>query len=250
MGIKGLSKFVRKYAVPRDIEYYKDQTFVIDAFIYLYKFKFGGNVLKGIENQVAYFKRNGITPIYVFDGKKPEEKKETMQKRKIKNATFVTKEEIQQVKDFLDVSGVKWTVAPSEGEKFCAYINKIGDADVVLSNDYDTLLFGCKKLLTCDNNKEYFEYDTEEILGKIKLTLEQLVEICIASGSDYYASGIKGIGVIKALKLLKINKFKKIEEWDVELDEEFRTRLEVIRNIFVDFEKEKMNNYVDCKIFE
>lgn len=248
MGIKGLSKFVRKFATPRDISYYKDKTFAIDAFIYLYKFKFGGSVLKGIENHVKLLKANGITPIYVFDGKKPEEKKETMVKRKIKNATFVTKEEIQQVKDFFDVESVKWTVAPSEGEKFCAYLNKIGEADVVLSNDYDTLLFGCKKLLTIDN-KELFEYDTEEILTSLQLTSEQLIEICIASGSDYYSSGAKGIGMIKALKLLKKFKYQGIEFWNLELDEEFKTRLNTIRIIFTNFEKEEMCNKMGKRLF-
>ena len=49
--------------------------------IYLYKFVYSGNYIKLFFNQIIKFLKFNITPIYIFDGKPPDDKKEILQKR-------------------------------------------------------------------------------------------------------------------------------------------------------------------------
>ncbi len=47
----------------------------------------------------------------------------------------------------LDLMGLPWIQAPSEGEAQAAQMTKRGDADYCASQDYDSLLFGAPKML-------------------------------------------------------------------------------------------------------
>jgi exonuclease-1 len=237
MGVKGLSKFVKKYGVTKTLEDYKDKTFAIDSFIYIYKFKFLGSIEFFLTKQIFLLREQGINPLYVFDGpKKPIQKKETSDKRKESNGMSITQEDIQQFKDVITSQNLKYIVAPSEGEKMCSYLVQIGKADIVLSNDYDCLAFDCGKFLSC-MNEIYTEYDSCNLLENEKLTRHQFTTACIMSGTDYYQQGVKGYGLIKALKYIRSKETYSIS--NVSDDQELLSREPIIQNIFCDFSEEK-----------
>jgi 5'-3' exonuclease len=80
-------------------------------------------------------------------------------------------------------------------------LNKRGDADLVLSNDYDCLTFGCKQLLVLTNAPQYVLFDLAHILIELKIDQSQFIDMCIASGTDYNKQGIPGLGLNKGLAL-------------------------------------------------
>ena len=121
---------------------------------------------------------------------------------------------ISDSKKVLDLMGLPWIQAPSEGEAQAAYMNKKGDADYCASQDYDSLLFGAPKLLRNvtisgrrRRGKVFVEVVPEIVelhktLGECELTHEQLIDVGILIGTDFNDS-IKGIGPKTALKLIK-----------------------------------------------
>ena len=237
MGIKGLSSFVKSYGTIKKMSDYSGLTVAIDAPIYMFKFKYLSTTEQFINNfktQISLFKKHNISPIYIFDGKHPKEKQETREARKKTQTIFITEEDNQLLRELFNESGVRWVTAPSEAEKLCSYFSKIGKVDFAMSNDYDTFVFGCKKLLVYSKN-EYVEYLPETILEDLNLSRNEFLEISIASGCDFYPSGIPGIGIKKGLKL--VEKGKKIEDWGA--TQEFLDILPTIKNIFTDFTEEE-----------
>lgn len=196
--------------------------YMSDSFEFINKFKF----------QIKKFKEHNITPIYVFDGVHPQLKQEIKESRKLVKTISITKEDIANLKELLVDNNVTFLIAPSEGEKFCAYLNSIDYVDYVLSNDYDTLLFNCKKLLTY-TNRTFNLLDTQDILTHLNISLKQLIDIGIASGCDYHCAGIKGFGIKKSLdfSLKHPNDFFDNFECDFNVNE--------IKALFNDFTQEK-----------
>ena len=98
---------------------------------------------------------------------------------------------VPESKSLLDLMGLPWIQAPSEGEAQAAYMNKKGDADYCASQDYDSLLFGAPKLLRNvtisgrrRRGKAFIEVVPEIVelrktLGECELTYEQLIDVGI-----------------------------------------------------------------------
>jgi len=102
MGVKQLKKLLTKYAPSsitlRDIEYYKGKKFAIDANLFMYRFYYNhGNYIDGFTNQVFYFLKNNIIPVYIFDGKPPAEKT-----RVLKERTEKKKKVYEQIENILE----------------------------------------------------------------------------------------------------------------------------------------------------
>lgn len=185
----------------------------------------------------------GIRPIFVFDGKPPEFKKEILEEReenrqlaekKWKEAlekgepamkyaqasSRMTDEMLEEAKKLLGYMGIPYIQAPSEGEMQCAFMCKKGDVWASASQDYDSLLDGSPRLvrnLSISGKRKipgkelYIEVKPElieldKILSQLGITQEQLIIIGILVGTDYNPNGVKGIGPKTALKLIKENK--------------------------------------------
>ena len=123
----------------------------------------------------------------------------------------------EDAKRLLNLMGIPWVQAPSEGEAQAAYMVKKGDADYCASQDYDSLLYGAPRLVrnvTISGRRKlprkpvYVEVKPEiveldEVLETLGITYEQLIDIGILVGTDYNPEGVKGIGPKTALKLIK-----------------------------------------------
>jgi flap endonuclease-1 len=198
--------------------------------------------LSGLLYRTSNLVEMGIKPIYVFDGIPPTLKAVEIKRRmKVKEVALVRYEralkegKVQEarvyaqatshLKDYmaedskrlLDLMGIPWVQAPSEGEAQAAYITRCGDADFCASQDYDSLLFGAPKLVrnvTISGRRklpsknvsievipEIVELDA--VLKACGITHEQLVDVGILIGTDFNPDGIKGLGPKTALKLIK-----------------------------------------------
>jgi flap endonuclease-1 len=183
-----------------------------------------------------------IKAVYVFDGKANELKMVEIQRRSQlkKEATekyqlaieegrmedarkygtrtaVLTDKMVEESKKLLSYLGIPYIQAPSDGEAAAAYLTRHDLAFAAASQDYDSILFGAKKLVRnlaisgkrkvpnrnvyVDVEPEIFEYDM--VLQEIGLTHEQLVDIGILIGTDFNPGGFPGIGPKTALKLIK-----------------------------------------------
>lgn len=198
--------------------------------------------LSGLFYRTSNLVEMGIKPIYVFDGIPPTLKAaEIARRRQVKVQAIASYEKaaIQgdkikmrmfaqastSMKDYmqddsrklLELLGLPWIQAPSEGEAQAAYMTKCGHSDYCVSQDYDSLLFGAPKLLrnvTISGRRKlpskgvYVDVVPEVIelskaLDESGLTYEQLIDVGVLIGTDFNPDGIKGLGPKTALKLIK-----------------------------------------------
>jgi flap endonuclease-1 len=190
----------------------------------------------------------GIKLVYVFDGAPPRlksvelarrrevkeqagllykealEKKDYVAAKKFASATsYLDNQMVDESKKLLDLMGVPWIQAPSEGEATAAHLCLKGQVDFAASQDYDSLLFGAPRLVrnvTISGKRRLpnrnIRVDVipetvylEEVLSKNGITREQLIDVGILLGTDFNPDGFAGIGPATALKLIK--KHSKIE---------------------------------------
>lgn len=224
MGIKNLSKIIKEYKIQQNL-YSKNNLFKkigVDTSLFMHKF---GYILYNKENpetdlsprinecfyrQFLKFKRNDIRCIYIFDNVSHVMKSETILKRKEKNVSVIKKDYYSNLQDFFKEKQVPYHVSPVniEAEHFAAHLNKEGIVDAVLSEDLDTLIFGCKILITgLSPSGDCQVYDTKTVLEKLGLSQEQFVMLGISLGCDYNQSGLKNYGPVKALKYIKSDSF-------------------------------------------
>lgn len=82
MGVKGLNSLIMNWCKlqirPTNINTLFGKKIAIDTSIYMYEFKGRKSLLSDFNDMILMFRNNNITPIFVFDGKGPLEKNETL----------------------------------------------------------------------------------------------------------------------------------------------------------------------------
>jgi len=198
--------------------------------------------LSGLLYRTSNLVEMGIKVVYVFDGIPPTLKEVEIKRRaRVKEEAVVKYEKALQegrteeartyaqmtskLKDYmtddakrlLNLMGIPWIQAPSEGEAQAAHLAKKRDADFCASQDYDSLLFGAPLLIrnvTISGRRKlprknvYIEVvpeivELDQVLTELEITHEQLVDIGILVGTDFNPEGVKGIGPKTALQLIK-----------------------------------------------
>ena len=75
-------------------------------------------------------------------------KGDTEKMRMFAQASTSMKDYMQEdSRKLLELMGLPWISAPSEGEAQAAHMTRKGDSDYCASQDYDSLLFGAPKML-------------------------------------------------------------------------------------------------------
>ncbi|KAK1595964.1 uncharacterized protein LY79DRAFT_544909 [Colletotrichum navitas] len=180
----------------------------------------------------------GIQPIFIFDGPhKPAFKRNKRSGRGDGVATAMAKRVIR-------LFGFPLHDAPGEAEAECALLQQRGIVDAVLSEDVDTIMFGCTRTLrnwTAEGTRgaktptHVSLYDVDELLSAgTGLDREGMVLVALMSGGDYIPEGVPGCGVKlaceaakagfgKSLCRLKFDDDVELEEWRANLRDELRT---------------------------
>ena len=224
MGIQGLNKYIQNNCgnsvTQISLLKLRHKTISIDASIYMYKFVTTGNLIEGIYSMVSTLQYYNITPIFVFDGKTPDQKTSTLiERKKCRNDALIsynslveeyktskykknlyeqivllkrqciklTNSDIINTKELLKAMGVLCYQAESEADIMCAELVKQGVAYACMSDDSDMFVYECDRIL------RYFSlqmescilYDYNMILDELNLTNDEFKIICIASGTDY-----------------------------------------------------------------
>ena len=219
-----------------------------------------------------------IKLIYIFDGEpSPLKSKEIDRRRQVKQdalnkyqeaitagrfedarkygqaTSVLTDKMVEESKMILTLLGIPYIQAPSEGEAAAAQLTQSNIAFACASQDYDSLLFGAKRLIRnltisgkrkVPNRNVYVDIEPEiiqqqQLLNETGLNLEQLVDIGILIGTDFNPGGISGIGPKTALKLVREhNKLEKIEKIEASLA---NIPYKEIREVFLKQEAPKIN---------
>ena len=213
----------------------------------------------------------GIKPVYVFDGKPPSLKSAEIEHRKqIKKDATVKYERavsegkmedarkfaqqttsmkdgmVEDSKHLLDLFGIPYIQAPSEGEATAALLTTTGHADVAASQDFDSILFGARKLVRnftnsgrrkLPNRNTYIEIEPEIIdykknLEALGITREQLIDVGILIGTDFNPDGFERVGPKTAIKMIR--EYGKLEDV-TQIQEQLETiDYNAIRKIFLE----------------
>jgi len=184
--------------------------------------------LSGLIYRTTNLMAKGLKLVFVFDGKPSELKAEVIRARSVRRAearrrwasakvpeealkfakasTRIEPGIVEEAKELLEYLGIPYVQAPSEGEAQAAFMVRRGDADIVASQDYDSLLFGAPEMvrnLSAPRRGVKLELAVlSDIEHRLGITHEELVEIAILVGTDFNP-GIKGIGAKRALKLIR-----------------------------------------------
>lgn len=187
--------------------------------------------LSGILYRNSSMIEKGIKPIYIFDGKPPELKSETIEERReirkesekkwkealkkgdeteakkyAMRSSKLTDYIIDSSKKLLGLMGIPYVEAYGEGEAQASYMVKKGDAWAVSSQDYDCLLFGADRVvrnLAINSNLGNLEiFRLKKVLKELEITQKQLVEMGIVIGTDF-DPGLNRVGGLTALKYAK-----------------------------------------------
>ncbi len=228
------------------------------------------SVHSGIFYRTANLLALGITPVYVFDGEPPEFKKRELEERAARReaarekwaeaaergdveemrkyaqaALELTDEMVEDAKRILELMGVPWVQAPSEGEAQAAHMAAKGDVWAAASQDYDSLLFGSPRLVrnvTITGKRKlpgkdvYVEVRPEvislrETLESLGITREQLILLGILVGTDYNPGGVRGVGPKRALEIVRSH--RTVEEVERAVKWEFDVPLREIYEFFL-----------------
>ena len=225
--------------------------------------------LAGIFYRLINLLESKITPILVFDGFPPNLKRKEILRRKVVRRRYfkewrkaleqgdlvrafkksvmtakVNSKIICESKKLLSLMGIPYVQAPSEGEAQAAYMTAKGDTYFTASQDYDSLLFGSPRLirnLAVESRRFYPKkgifkklspelIELEEVLTFLKVDRCQLIDIAILTGTDYNV-GVKGIGPLKAHKLIR--KYGSLEKVLSNLGIEVKFDIEAVREFYL-----------------
>jgi len=255
MGIKNLNRFLRTECKDSikiiHLSELSGKKIVIDISIYLFKFVSDGGLIENMYLILSIFRYYNITPIFIFDGKIPAEKKELLQKRREdkigakkeyqalkqkleinesmddcekqeiysnmdllkKKFIYIHKTDFENVKKIINAFGCAYYDAPGEADELCAFLTIKGKVWACLSEDMDMFVYGCTRVIRYLSllNHTIVLYQQKEILENLRISQKELTEICVLSGTDYNIDNEINVSLNNTLKLFKKYKKKKLE---------------------------------------
>jgi len=246
MGVQYLNKYLHtnccegiSFITLDDI---RNKKIAIDISIYMYNYKSRGELVEYIYKMIIELLSRNITPVFVFDGKPPPEKKLLIDKRRkdkteaqneinrlnilIKNTpensdeyfeisykldnlkkrtTRITYEDNQTIKKLFRLCGVTYYDANGEADALCAKLVSKNLVWACLSDDMDMFLYGCNRVLRNYSlfNNTLVLYDTRKILASLNISMCNFREICVVSGTDYNYNEERKANIYKSFTYFK-----------------------------------------------
>ena len=177
-----------------------------------------------------------VQPIFVFDG--PHKPTFKRNKRSTRGGAVAATQ--AQAKQLIRLFGFAVHDAPGEAEAECALLQTRGVVDAVLSEDVDTIMFGCTRTIRNwssegrSNTPTHVSLYDNQSLEKIGLDRAGMILVALMSGGDYLPDGIPGCGVKTAYEAAKAgfgrtvcrlqpSNADAVQEWRESLIHELRT---------------------------
>jgi flap endonuclease-1 len=188
MGIKNISLLLSQKCKDsmqkKNLKIYKNKVLAIDISIYLYKYLYNNDDhIEGLTRQILRLYKNGITPLYIFDGAPPKEKNEVLKGRFQKKTNYINKKnelltEINKLKNKEDTN-------TEDIDKLEKDIDKVSRKIIHVTS---THIEKCKTLFNLFGIP-YIVSDSEAESLCAKLCSDKLVHGCISEDTDILANG-------------------------------------------------------------
>ena len=203
MGIRMLNKFLRdkcKSSISRvNLSELSGKKIAVDISIYLYKFLGENALLENLYLMISIFRHHNIIPVFVFDGKPPLEKNDTIAFRKKTKKS--AREEYYRLKQMLDDIESDVVVSDSEnGDNDGAEVplntadstvdirtmmDKLKKKFVILKSEH---IQNAKTLLQA-YGMTYIESPGEADMLCAKLVAKNIVYACLSEDTDMFVYG-------------------------------------------------------------
>ena len=219
MGIRMLNKFLQdkcKNSITRiNLSDLAGKKIAVDISIYLYKFLSENALLENLYLMISIFREHDITPIFVFDGKPPVEKNDTIASRKKTKTT--AREEYYRLKQILETiesdadaiatdddgvienSSTPTTIVefdedttihiPSTTADIRTMMEKLKKKFVILKHEH---IQNAKMLLQA-YGMTYIESPGEADMLCAKLVSKNMVYACLSEDTDMFVYGCKRV---------------------------------------------------------
>ncbi|PBK68330.1 PIN domain-like protein, partial [Armillaria solidipes] len=145
-----------------------------------------------------------VIPLFVFDGPHcPAVKRKKMVK---KTPLWLTNDFKRLLKGF----GFSYWEAPGKAEAELAMLSRLGRIDAVISEDFDTMIFGAQRVIRIKEESDS-KYLIEVHEAGSQFSCNNLVMIALLAGGDY-DDGIQGCGIQTAADIAKSSVGKQLFE--------------------------------------
>jgi len=235
--------------------------------------------LMGLFYRLGNLMECGLKLVFVFDGRPHIEKEVTISKRKeakkkaekewqealergdletarskAMQSSRITPEIIDTTKELLDLLHIPWVDAIEDGEAQASYMTIKGDCWGTGSQDYDCLLFGATRLVRNLNSSKKTSVKkgraepvkskielikSEEVLRKLGITREQLVDMALLIGTDFNL-GVKGIGPKTSYRL--IYRYGSIDKFPRKITSKYEISIPALDELRAIFLKPKVHD--------
>ena len=188
MGIKNinllLSQKCNDSIQKKNLKSYKNKIIAIDLSIYLYKYLYNNNDhIEGLTRQILRLYKNGIKPLYIFDGTPPKEKNDVLKGRSNKKNNYISiKEELLRQIEILKNQEDKDINRINTIQK---EVDKINKKIIYVTSDH---INSCKELFNLFGIP-YIVSDGEAESLCAKLCMDKLAHGCISEDTDILANG-------------------------------------------------------------
>jgi len=190
MGIKYLNGFLKQqckdsiHLIP--VSELSGKKIAVDISIYLYKYEAENQLIENMYLMLSIFHYYRIIPVFIFDGKPPNEKKDLLKKRREDKKTaeqeyrqleeithdsskrlseeekheinqqmdqlkkqfiYLTREKTEEVKRLIRSYGATYYDAPGEADELCAALVVKNKVWACLSEDMDMFVYGCTRVI-------------------------------------------------------------------------------------------------------
>ena len=248
MGVKLLSKLLKTECSDCVRKIHLRQLYgekiCIDTSIYIYRYKSMESLIEKFYLMCSIFKNYNIIPLFVFDGKPPEEKRDELNRRREnrekawkkydelrekfgsnpnkhqekkletlkRSIVRVKREDIINIKNLILSMGFKYIEAEGEADKLCAALVRKNKVFGVLTEDMDLFAYGCPVVFRYISliNHTVMMYNLKDILKKLKISLENFQLLCVMSGTDYLKTNKN---VFYYLNCYKKSKYMQFDKW-------------------------------------
>jgi len=197
----------------------------------MYKFIAQNALIENMYLLMSIFIKNKISPIFVFDGKPPPEKRRLINQRRIlkkdaekkysdlqlllstasaplkqdieiemeslkKKFIRIKESDVSNVKSLMRAYGASYCDAEGEADKLCVYMVKTGKAWACLSDDMDMFVYGCPRVLRHVSLLKHSAilYDLDLILGDLNMSMNDFRQVTVISGTDYNINPSTSLG--------------------------------------------------------
>ncbi|KAG1667834.1 Flap endonuclease GEN 1 [Nymphon striatum] len=251
MGVKGLWSILEPASVSCNLEDLKGQTLAVDLggwVVSMSKINVANVHLRNLFHRTVILLHHQVNLIFILEGTVPKLKYEVFDERIVRNSTNTENKEsgssveiprrsqfnaiLRECEQMLTLLGCHCIKGAGEAEALCALLDLHGLVDGCITDDIDAFLYGAKVVyrnFTLKKCAGMQKYCYEAMENKLQLNREKLVALAVLIGCDYLPKGVPGVGIEKAVKLVKVDTssiLKKFEEWT---NAEYGQSLEEIR---------------------